>query len=99
MSMLNTERLREIPGAAEELVQEYCHKVPASAESILEIAKSTGSGQFVKDAEAFIGICEKLSTMVKNVVGDEADTLTDNGTVMAAYNAGVKAEKALGGEL
>lgn len=98
MGTLNTERLREMPPAVEEVRAEFLNKMPAVAETITEVAKSTGSGQFEKDAAKFAECVSKLGEMVKKVLGDEGDTLTDNGTVMAAYNAGVKTEKAMGGE-
>lgn len=99
MGTLNTERLREMPPAAEEVRTEFLVKMPSASETITEVAKSTGSGQFVKDAEKFAECVEKLGAMIKNVIGEEGDTLTDNGTVMAAYNAGLKTEKAMGGDM
>ena len=97
MSMLNTEVVPQIPGKADEVVEKVKAMITA-AETILEIAKSTGAGQFVKDAEKFVDVIGKLRDKVIKAIGEEGQTLSDDGTVYAAYEAGKKAIAAMGGE-
>lgn len=98
MGTLNTEALAPIPGAIEATQQVYLNKFPATAETITDVAKQTGAGQFIKDAQLFQQDVDKMAEMVKAVLGDEGDTLVDNGTIWAAVMAGRKTEKAMGGE-
>ena len=99
MATLNTERLREMPPMIEEVRKVYENDLPSAAETIKELAKQTGSGQFLKDAEQFESCVEKVSTMIKNVLGHEGDTMGGEGTVYAAYEAGKKIERAMGGDM
>lgn len=98
MSTLITERVKDMPSAIERVQDAYLKQAPATADTVTEIAAQTGSGQFVKDAKAFAVAVEKLTAMIKEVTGSEGDTVTDNGTVYAAYYAGLKTEEAFGGE-
>lgn len=98
MSVLNTEVLPEIPGKIETLLGEV-GKMTASADYIVEIAKSTEAPQFIKDAEQFRDIVSKFQDMVRKAIGSEGDTLGDEGTVYSAYEAGKKIVVAMGGEL
>lgn len=99
MATLNTERLREMPPLIEDVRKTYETDLSSAAETIKELAKQTGSGQFMKDAEQFAVCVEKVSTMIKNVLGQEGDTMGTEGTVYAAYEAGKKIEKAMGGDM
>lgn len=99
MATLNTERLGEMPVAIDEAKQTYGVDMPNAAETIKDLAKQTGSGQFIKDAEKFAECVDKIRTMVLNALGEEGDTMTENGTVYSAYGAAKKIEKAMGGEL
>lgn len=98
MSSINTEVVPEIPGKADEVVAKV-KAMSSACETISEIAKSTGAGQFVKDATKFSEVIGKLQEMVAKAIGEEGQTLGNDGTVYAAYEAGKKAAAAMGGEV
>lgn len=98
MSVLNTEVVPELPGKIETLMDEV-KKMTVGVDATSEIAKSTEAPQFIKDADLLSDVIGKFQDMAKKVIGSEGDTLGNEGTVYAAYEAGKKAIEAMGGEL
>lgn len=98
-STLNCEVLPKIPPLVEELRAAVISETETCNTSIMELAKQSGAPQFIEDAKKVVEVNNALRDMVIKCIGEESDTVGNEGTVLSAYNAGKKLEKALGGEM
>ena len=85
-----------LPGAIEDM-QNFCNvKVPNSTTAMMDIAKECNTPQVTKDVEYANKSLSELCKMLKSLVGEEGDSVTE-GTLFGALSAAEKIQKATGG--
>lgn len=98
MATINPEPLKACPPIIEELRERFCKKNVAGAESLVELAKSTGVPDLIKDCESFLAIVQANAKNFNEKAGTEGDNVQGDGTFYAAVGAGKKLVEATGGE-
>lgn len=87
---------QKLPGAIEAILEAH-KKALESCDFVDDMAKQSGAKQFIDDAAAYRQTLESLNDLAQRLCGKEGDTLTEDGTMYAAYEAAKKLDIATGG--
>lgn len=99
--MSTTYNLEAQPKVAQsiERLLDVVKKIEAFGDQMVESAKETGAEQLIKTADEAKNVMYATATTLKNMIGQEGDNLTGNGTLIGMQEGAKTISMAFNGEV